>query len=155
MKRILTFALIGAGLAASALADNGANARFRMKTGRDLPYVEEARARANALAEERAGGPSVVSKTILREGEQRFHAKTGRYTPAGEARLAALNPAAPPDRVMPARNDAEERFFAKTGRHTPQWEAAARAGRTADRALCPCCGQVDCDCCDELAKDIS
>ena len=107
MKRIFTALFAMALFAGLALADS-ANDRFRMKTGRDLPAVEQARARAESAASERDGFfAPLAAAPAHNDAQERAFYKTGRYPAAIEARVTGT----------PAHNDADERFFLKTGRH--------------------------------------
>lgn len=146
MKRALTILFGGALLAAVGFSDNGANERFRMKTGRDLPSVEQARkaagtddavlARDRAVALENAGYGA--TKPVINDADERFRMKNGRYTPQVEARLEELGLA--PGKTLssaasPAHNDAQERFHMKTGRDMPGSEAETISANIAPRAV--------------------
>lgn len=130
MKKVFTVLFAGTLFATVALADSDANARYRMKTGRDLPWVEQERAHARAVEAERVGyiAPEIRVAPASNDAETRYWMKTGRHTPAEEKRLAALDPVPkgfsnlspahnPPH--DPPHNDAEERLRMKTGRATP------------------------------------
>ena len=119
MKKALTVLFAGALFATVAFADSDANARFRMKTGRDLPVVEKARTHALAAEAERVGyvASPVRVAPAGNDAEVRFWMKTGRHTPLDEQRLEALNPEPKGfSKASPAHTDAEERSRMKTGR---------------------------------------
>ena len=119
MKNLANILFAGAMFAAVAFAqvdDHGANAQFHMKTGRDLPgYTSQSAKPAMKCCAMTACNMTSPQPS---DAEQRIHSKTGRYSPAEEARLAT--PAPEVAKTMPAPTDAADRVRAKTGRSTVQ-----------------------------------
>ena len=117
MKKALVMILTGGLFAGLAVGDTWSNERFRVKTGRDLPSVEQARKVASDVAKERAGFVFDIKgmAPVHNEAEDRFFTKYGRHTPLEEARLEALRPAIAPE-YRGTRTEAEERVLRKTGR---------------------------------------
>jgi hypothetical protein len=140
MKTFTTILFAGAmfaGLSFGQINDNGANARFHMKTGRDLPGVT-AQAPAHCCSMTVCQMAEAKTTVAPSDAEQRFHAKYGRYTPAEEARLQTSAPAAIAS-AMPASTDAADRLHAKTGRFLNAGAVQIAAASTSDCAMMSCC----------------
>ncbi len=136
MKNLVKILFAGALVATAAFAqlnDNGANARFHMKTGRDVPGVtaqSQAPAQCCGMTECRM---NAVQTTAARsDAEQRFHAKTGRYQTAETAPVAFASAA-------PASTDAADRLRAKTGRTAVDSTVQLASAATAGCAMMGCC----------------
>jgi len=141
MKNLATILFAGALVATAAFAqinDNGANMRFHMKTGRDLPGVVaqiQPPAQCCSMAACQMKAAPTVAHT---DADQRFYAKNGRYTPAEEARLQtpATSTVAT---AMPAPTDAADRFHAKTGRSLAVETTQLASASASDCGMMGCC----------------
>ena len=136
MKTFTTILFAGAmfaGLSFGQINDNGANARFHMKTGRDLPGVTaQATKPAEQCCDMRACDMTTAQPS---QAEQRLHMKTGRYSPAEEARLQTSAPTEVAS-TMPALTDAADRLHAKTGRSNAPTQVASAAEPTCQMMAC-------------------
>jgi hypothetical protein len=134
---VLSAAAIFAGVALAQISDNGANARFHMKTGRDLPGAVASAPAPAQCCSMAACKMTVTPSASQSDAEQRFHEKTGRYTPAEEARIqppAASQVAT----AMPVSDDAAQRVHMKTGRRSSN-TVAASAASVAECVQMSCC----------------
>ena len=143
MKSFMFVLFAGCILAAAQTSDNGANARFHARMGRDLPAVEQARGNgAQSVAHAMCCGMTECAMPERHavshsDADQRFHMKTGRYTSAHE------NPAQVDASVAPAsiaHTDSEQRLHEKTGRYSNAEETRTASFASADPcALMGCC----------------
>ena len=140
MKNLAQILFTGALVATAAFAqinDNGANARFHMKTGRDLPGVVAQTQPAAPCCGMSVCRMKAAPAVAHSDAEVRFHAKNGRYTPAEEARLQTPAPVAFAS-ARPVSTDAADRFHAKTGR-TLAGSSFQLASAASDCGMMGCC----------------